>query len=140
MPILVTYTNLYYAHSDRNFYVLFILTGEPTFQANVFPRLRDVVNYITPYTTWLLTVAPERSAYIDLSKVTAVTLTFHGSAKDAFGASKLSNGLLPKDIRNGEGFQRIPYIATRLAVIFYCNICAFFIRIATRFGEEILYW
>ena len=67
-----------------------ILAGEPTLRADVYPPFRDVVNYITPYTTWVLNVAPERSAFIDLSKATAVTLTFPGSAKDAFGRRKRS--------------------------------------------------
>ena len=42
-------------------------------------------------------------------------------------------------MRNGEGLQLIPYIIVWLTIIF-CNICAIFIRRATRLWEGLSYW
>ena len=56
--------------------------GHISLRADVYKPYRNIVNHITPYSTWVMRVAEERSANIDVSGVTSMTMRLDGSAVD----------------------------------------------------------
>ena len=56
--------------------------GHISLRADVYKPYRNIVNHITPYSTWVMRVAEERSADIDVSGVTSFTMRLDGSAVD----------------------------------------------------------
>ena len=59
--------------------------GHISLRADIYKPFRNMVNHITPYTTWVMRVADERSADIDVSGVTSLTMRLDGSAVDIYG-------------------------------------------------------
>ena len=56
--------------------------GHISLRADVYKPYRNIVNHITPYSTWVMRVAEERSADIDVSGVTSLTMRLDGSTVD----------------------------------------------------------
>ena len=70
-------------HTFTQFAVRF--SGHISLRADVYKPFRDIVNHITPYTTWVMRVAEERSTDIDVSGVISLTMRLDGSAVDSHG-------------------------------------------------------
>ena len=68
---------------ENNCTFLFLFSGHISLRADVYTPYRNIVNHITPFTTWVMTVAEERSEDIDVSKVTHIRMQLDGSAVNA---------------------------------------------------------
>ncbi|CAD5124776.1 DgyrCDS13039 [Dimorphilus gyrociliatus] len=54
--------------------------GFVSIKADVYKPFRNIINHITPYTTWQIRVSPDRSSDIDLSEVKSIDIKFIGYA------------------------------------------------------------
>ena len=57
-------------------------SGYITVHADVYQPYRNIIQHITPFTTWVMHVSDIRSEDIDLSDVTSVRVQFNGSGVD----------------------------------------------------------
>ena len=81
---------------SHNLLILFI--GHISLRADVYKPYRNIVNHITPYSTWVMHVAEERSADIDVSRVKSLTLRLDGSAVDIHAYKQDAEGIIAEEV------------------------------------------
>lgn len=57
-----------------------LVTNFVSIKADIYKPFRNIINHVTPYTTWYIRVSPDRSSEIDLSEVSSVDFRFKGYA------------------------------------------------------------
>ena len=63
-----------------NVVISIVTPDDEPIRSDVYGEKAGQVNHMTPYTTWLFTIDDARSGNISLADVTAVKITFIGSA------------------------------------------------------------